>query len=222
MITGSAALALENAPQSNPVRKHIEEIKSASLRATGIVKQLLCFSRKTNHQQDENLKIINLITVIKDALSFLRSTIPSTIEIKTIIPDADIWILGDPIQVNQILMNLCTNASQAMQKVGEIIEIGVETVTLNKQETGEYASLPAGQYIKIMIRNSGPGIAAENMNQIFDPYFTTKDVGEGTGLGLSVVHGIVKKHSGAIMVDSKPEIGSTFTFFPSDGRNTCG
>ncbi len=211
MIIGNTELALEDIPEWNPVHESLEDIKSASLRAAGIVKQLLNFSRK----MDQDLKPIGAVTVIKDALKFLRSTIPNTIKIQTNLPDADVPIIGDPIQINQIMMNLCANASQVMQDTGGTIKIDVETVILNKENCENYTNLSVGNHIKITVNDSGPGIAPDILDKIFDPYFTTKEFGAGSGMGLAVVLGIVKNHDGCISVDSKPGEGATFNIlFP--------
>jgi signal transduction histidine kinase len=147
MIVGNNELALEDIPEWNPAHSNLEEIKSASLRAAGIVKQLLNFSRKTN----QDLKPMVAVTIIKDALKFLRSTLPSTVKFKLSLPDADIPIQGDPIQINQVMMNLCTNASQAMQDTGGTIKIDVVTVILNKEAAEDYINLSAGNHIKITV-----------------------------------------------------------------------
>jgi len=211
MIIGNTELALEDIPEWNPAHESLEEIKSASLRAAGIVKQLLNFSRKT----DQDLKPMGAVTIIKDSLKFLRSTIPSTVKFELNLPDTDIPILGDPIQINQIMMNLCVNASQFLQDTRGTIKIDVKTVILNEEDAKDYANLSAGNHIKITVSDSGPGIAPDILDLIFDPYFTTKKFGAGSGMGLAVVHGNVKNHGGAIFVDNKPGEGATFNiFFP--------
>ncbi|MBU8911405.1 MAG: PAS domain S-box protein, partial [Desulfobacterales bacterium] len=212
MISGNTELALEDTPDWNPVHQNLQEIKTASLKAAGIVKQLLHFSRKT----DQKLKPIGAVTVIKDSLKFLRSTIPSTIEIKTQLPGAEIPILADPIQINQIMMNLCINASHAMEETGGTLEINIETSSLDKETVNSYPDLAvADNYLKITLSDTGPGISSETINQIFDPYFTTKEFGKGSGMGLTVVQGIVKNHDGAITVNSQVGKGTDFTIlFP--------
>jgi nitrogen-specific signal transduction histidine kinase/ActR/RegA family two-component response regulator len=211
MISGNAELALEDIPKWNPVHTNLKEIKSASLRAAGIVKQLLNFSRKT----DKGLKLIGAVTVIKESLKFLRSTIPTTIEIRKHLPDEDIIILADPVQVNQVLMNLCINASQAMEDTGGILEVNVEMTTHEAGEIKNFVDLAPGKYLKMTVSDTGSGIAIEMVNRIFDPYFTTKGMGKGSGMGLSIVHGIVKNHNGAISVDSKLGKGTIFSLlFP--------
>lgn len=211
MITGNAKLALEDIPEGHPVHVNLKEIKSAGLRAAGIVKQLLNFSRKA----DVELRPIGAITVTKDVVKFLRSTIPSSIEIRKHFPDSEITILGDPVQINQVMMNLCMNASQEMEETGGIIEITVDTESLQEGASSNLSDLTSGEYLKITISDTGPGIDPEIIDRIFDPYFTTKDVGKGSGMGLAVVHGIVKNHNGAITVASQPGEGAIFTvYFP--------
>ena len=211
IIIANIDIALEDIPDSNPVQANLDKIKAAGLRATGIVKQLLNFSRKT----DRELKPIGAIAVIKDALNFLRSTIPTSIEIRKKLPLADVKILADPIQINQVMMNICTNASQAMEGAGGVLEINVEKEILTEDAAQKYPELTAGQHLKIRVSDTGQGIDAGIIDRIFDPYFTTKESGKGSGMGLAVVHAIVTNHGGAIAVDSKPGVGATFTIlFP--------
>ncbi|MCD4719413.1 MAG: PAS domain S-box protein [Desulfobacula sp.] len=206
MIIGNVELALQNIPEWNPIYTNLKKIKTASLRAAGIVKQLLNFSRKT----DPDLKPIGIITVIKDALKFLNSTIPSTIKIQKKITDKEITILADPIQINQILMNICINASQAMEETGGILKINVEKESVTADSAINYPDLIPGNYIKIMVSDAGPGIEPQLIDRIFDPYFTTKEIGKGSGMGLAVVQGIVKSHNGSITVESQLGEGTTF------------
>jgi len=222
MITGNAELALDDTPEWNPVHDNLKEIKDAGMRAAGIVKQLLSFSRKI----DQELKPIGAITVIKDALKFLRAMIPSTIQINTHLPDAhlpdthlpdtDVSILADPVQINQVLMNICTNAAQAMEKTGGNLTINVEITSLTQNAADNSPDLSAGEYVKIVVTDTGPGIDPKIIDRIFDPYFTTKEIGKGSGMGLAVVAGIIKNHNGTITVDSQPGESTTFTMlFPS-------
>ncbi len=211
MITGNAELAMEDIPAWNPAHENLKEIKSAGLRAAGIVKQILTFSRQTAQE----LKPIGAVMVIKDALKFMRSTIPATIEIQQNFPDKEVTILGDPTQINQVMMNLCINASQAMEETGGVLDILVETITLNEKANDSYSDLTTGNWLKITVNDTGPGIRSDIIDRIFDPYFTTKDVGKGSGMGLAVAHGIVKNHHGTISVESELGKGTTFTiFFP--------
>ncbi len=210
IILGNIELALEEIPKLNQVYTNLEEVKSASIRASGIVKQLLNFSRKSDHE----LQPIGAITVIKDTLNFLRSTIPSTIEIRKHLPDEEITILGDSVQINQVFMNIITNAFQAMEDEIGILEIKVEKLSLMENNFMK-PSLQPGEYLKISIRDTGSGIAPKDIDRIFDPYFTTKSIGQGSGMGLAVVHGIIKNHNGYIAVKNRPAGGAVFTlFFP--------
>ena len=209
MISGNAELALEDLPDGNPVYKNIMEIKEASLRAAGIVKQLLNFSRKA----DQELKPVDGIAIIKDAVKFLRSTIPSTIRIVDELPRSQVVIMGDAIQLNQILMNLFGNASHAMKDKGGDLFLKVTKEKLDHKIIRHSNEQLSGEYLKISISDTGTGIGEDTIHHIFDPYFTTKEVGEGSGMGLSVVHGLVKNHGGAITVDSQVGKGSTFTIY---------
>jgi len=211
IIVGNTELALEDVPESNRAHSNLKEIEKASLRAKNIVKQLLSFSRKT----EQKLQPIQIAFVIKDALKFLRSTIPTTVNIHQNIQTTEETILADPTQINQIIMNLCINASHAMEQSGGDLIVTVEKVILNNNSAKNNSGLKSGPHVKIMISDTGPGIDPKIVDQIFDPYFTTKDVGKGSGMGLAVVHGIVKNHSGAIDVDSGQGKGTKFTIlFP--------
>jgi len=209
MIIGNTELALEDTPIKSSAFENLESIKSAGLKAAGIVKQLLDFSRKA----DPNLKVIDGVSVIKEALEFLRATIPSTINIVQLLPKDSIAIMGDPIQIHQVFMNICTNASQAMEATGGNLDIIVKQVTFEHHATINHSNLAPGAYLKVIIKDSGSGIPKNIKDQIFDPYFTTKEFGKGLGMGLSVVLGIIKSHNGAISVDSSPNDGTAFTIF---------
>ena len=209
IILGNAELALEDVPEWNPAHSNLEEIKTASLRAANIVRQLLSFSRKT----DQKLQPMEIAIVIKDALKLLRSTIPTTIDIEQNISVTDETILADPTQINQIMMNLCINASHAMEKTSGNLTINVENVTLDDNSVKDYPDLKSGNYVKIMVGDTGPGIDPKIIDRIFEPYFTTKEVGKGSGMGLAVVIGIVKNHGGTITVGSNLGKGTTFNIF---------
>ena len=211
IIIGNTELALDDVPKWNSAHSNLEEIKKASLRAKNIVKQLLSFSRKS----DQKLQPIQIVSVIKDALQFLRSTIPTTINIHRDIKTTDELILSDPTQINQIIMNLCINASHAMEQTGGDLTVTVERVILDDISAKDYPDLKSGDHVMIMVSDSGPGIDSKIIDQIFDSYFTTKEIGKGSGMGLAVVHGIVKSHGGAIAVDSSFSKGTKFTIlFP--------
>jgi PAS domain S-box-containing protein len=207
IILGNTELALDDMPGANSTHFNLKEIKTASLRAKNIVSQLLAFSRKT----DQNLQPTAIVPVIKDALAFLRSTIPSTININANIVDACETVSADPVQLNQVMMNLCINAFHAMEETGGIIAVNVESIILDNTSASGKPDLAPGDYVKITISDTGPGIDRKIIDKIFDPYFTTKDAGKGSGMGLAIVHGIVKNHGGSISVDSVPGKGAVFT-----------
>jgi PAS domain S-box-containing protein len=211
IMIGNAELALDDVPESNPAYRYIQEIKEAGLRAADIVKQLLSFSRKS----DPKLKPINIMPIINDGLNFLRSSIPASIKIRRNISDAEAIILGDPTQINQIMMNLCINARQAMEGIGGIIEVGARKVLITDQSADSPSGLKKAEYVKLTVGDTGTGIDPKIINNIFDPYFTTKKFGQGVGMGLAVVHGIVKNHGGAITVESEVGKGAVFSiYFP--------
>ncbi len=207
MITGNTELALEDIPEWNQAYANLEVIKTAALRAAGIVKQLLSFSRKT----DQKLIPLGAIAIIKDALKFLRATIPATVEIRKHLPDTEITVMADPVQINQLLMNLCTNASQAMEETGGILEITARYESLTENSAQNYLAGTEENYLKLTVSDTGSGIDSEIISRIFDPYFSTKEMGKGSGMGLAVVHGIVNNHNGSITVDSARGKGAIFT-----------
>ena len=211
IIIGNTELAMEDVPESNPAYESLAEIKTAGQRAAGIVKQLLDFSRSTDHA----LTPVALAPVINESLDFLRSTIPATITIRKQMPDEDTVIPADPVRIRQLMINLCINAFQAMEKTGGELAVGLKKVVLNKAATGIHPDLKPGNYVEISVGDTGPGIDPQIADRIFDPYFTTREFGKGSGMGLAMVHGIVKNHGGAVIVESRPGGGALFKiFFP--------
>ncbi len=211
IIIGNTELAMDDVPEENPAHLNLEEINAASIRGKNIVRQLLRFSRKAVLERQP----MHIIPIIKDSLKFLRATIPTSIDIRQDIQTTDDTILADSTQIHQIMMNLITNSSQAIEAEG-VIEIRIENVFLNEESCVLYTDLTPGNYIKVTVSDTGQGIAPEAIDRIFDPYFTTKEVDKGSGIGLSVVHGIVKSHGGAIRVKSELGKGTTFTvLFPA-------
>jgi PAS domain S-box-containing protein len=210
IILGNTELAIDDVPDWNPARLNLKEARTACLRAKDVVRQLLGFARKTELDK----RPTNIIPIIQESLKLLRSSIPTSIEIRHNITKDVSTILADPTQISQVLINLCTNAAHAMEKDGGILQINLESVSLD-ETTATRKELSYGRYAKLTVNDTGCGIALEDKDRIFDPYFTTKDVGKGTGMGLSVVHGIVNNHDGTILVDSEIGKGTTFNiFFP--------
>lgn len=210
-VMGNVDLEFMGAEEGSLTRRRMEQALSACSRARELVKQILTFSR----QSEQRLKPFDIGSVVEDAVKMLRATIPTTIDIRPNIGTAQAVVLGNPIQIHQVLVNLCTNAAHAMQDIGGTIEIGLASVEIGTEQAGEHLDLKPGSYVRLTISDTGHGMDRNTVERIFEPFFTTKKPGEGTGMGLAVVHGIVKSHSGAIRVYSEPQKGSTFqVFFP--------
>jgi PAS domain S-box-containing protein len=209
IIIGNCELALDDVPPWNPGHLFLREIQNAGLRGTDIVRQLLTFCRKTENSP----KPMHLIPVFEDVLRFIRATIPTTIDIRhDMLAEEDI-ICSDPTIIYQVLMNLCSNASHAMEHTGGSIVIRMQNIFLDAGMPDIPPGLASGKYIQLMVTDTGPGIDPAIVNRIFDPYFTTKETGKGTGMGLAVVQGIVKSHNGAVAVTNRPGRGATFTVY---------
>ena len=187
-----------------------KEIKKAIQRAQDLVRQILEFSRKVDKPKTD----LELNPLVKEILKLLRSTLPSTIEISSVIAENPIWIHGDATQIHQVLMNLSTNASYAMKEKGGEMDVSLSTAVINSRQSGKrLENVPPGEYAVITVKDNGAGMAPEIIDRIFEPFFTTKPEGEGTGMGLSVVHGIVKNHRGFLDVESQPEKGTAFSVY---------
>ncbi len=203
-IIGYTELTMDDMPEGSLAQKNLKEVFKAAMRAKDMVRQILVFSRKDDIQK----KPVKIQPVVKDALKLLRSSIPATIEIRRSIDESCGPVLAASTQIHQVVMNLATNAYQAMQEKKGLLEL-----TLMEEEIGSDDSvpeLPPGTYLKLTVSDTGHGMNSEVMEKIFDPYFSTKGPGEGTGMGLAVVHGIVKSHGGNITVYSKVGEGTTF------------
>jgi PAS domain S-box-containing protein len=211
-IIGYAEMALYDTQKGSMEHYNIEQVLKAGHRAKDLVKQILAFSRKS--EQDK--KIIFLTPIIKEVLKLLRASLPTTIEIKlNIEPNLDA-IFADPTQIHQVMMNLCTNSAHAMGDKGGILAVNLHNVNLNIEAAAQYPELNPGLYVKLSISDTGCGMNAATMQRIFDPYFTTKELDKGTGMGLAVVHGIVKGHGGGIHVESAAGKGTRFDIlFPA-------
>ncbi len=211
IILGNTEMAALDVPDWNPARENLNEIKATTLRARDVIKQILAFSR----QDEQKLRPIQIGSVLSESLKLIRSTIPTTIDIRENISQSTGTIMGDPTQLNQVMLNLCTNAAHAMREEGGILNVTLEQLHLSKGEASALPGLAPGNHAKLSIGDTGQGISPDDLHRIFDPYFTTKGVGEGTGMGLAVVHGIVELHKGAIAVDSQTGRGTTVDiFFP--------
>ncbi|NLD39591.1 MAG: response regulator [Desulfatiglans sp.] len=205
IILGNAELTQITISEGGPVGEFIDEIKTACLRAKKMVEQILVFSRKS----DQEFSPISINRVIRESINLIRATIPSTISISVNIPESDDNIIGDSTQISQVMLNLCANSAHAMRETGGALDISVIRFGARDRERIKYYDLPNGEYAELIVKDTGHGILPDIMERIFDPYFTTKGVGEGSGMGLAVVHGIVTVHNGKIRVESIPGKGTT-------------
>ncbi|MGZ6292546.1 MAG: PAS domain S-box protein, partial [Syntrophales bacterium] len=208
-IIGYTEMALYKMPEgTTPVRRDLEQVRKAGYRARDLVNQILTFS----HQSDQERKVIDIVPTVKEALKLLRSSLPSTIEIRQdiAIPPEKGVILADPTQIHQVLMNLCTNAAHAMRDKGGILSVSLASVEAATYLVSRYPDLKPGPYVRLTVGDTGHGVDPSILERIFDPYFTTKGPGEGTGMGLAVVQGIVKRHGGMITVQSEIGKGTSF------------
>jgi CheY-like chemotaxis protein len=203
-IIGYTELTMDDVPEGSLAQKNLKEVLKGAMRAKDMVRQILAFSRKDDIQK----KPVKIQPVVKEALKLLRSSIPATIEIRQSIDEDCGPVLAASTQIHQVVMNLATNAYQAMREKGGLLEL-----TLMEEEIGSDNSDPdlyPDTYLKLTVSDTGHGMNSVVMKKIFDPYFSTKGPGEGTGMGLAVVHGIVKSHGGDIKVFSKLGEGTTF------------
>ena len=207
-VIGYTELGINEAANHPSLKKKLDEVLKAGYRARDLVKQILAFSRQAEHEK----KTVQVKLIVNEALKLLRASIPTTIEIRSnLISDA--MVLADPTQIHQILMNLCTNAEHAMSATGGILDVSLNNVDLDADFAARNPGITPGRYLCLTVSDTGHGMSAELIKRLYDPFFTTKGPDEGTGLGLSVVHGIVKSHGGAITVQSEPGKGASFSVF---------
>ncbi len=203
-ILGFTDLAIEEAGSRSSLGRLLGEVRSAGLRARELVGQILAFSRLGERM----IAPVQIHTIIKEVLKLLRATLPATIQVKQEIQSRGL-IMADATQIHQVLMNLCTNAFHAMREKGGVLTVRLSEMEADATTTIAYPGLTSGKYWKLAVSDTGAGMDAAVKARIFDPYFTTKEKGEGTGLGLAVAYGIVKNHHGSIYVESEPGRGTT-------------
>jgi len=194
---------------SASTKADLEQVRQAADRAKDLVKQILLFSRRGV----KTFSLVDVGSIITEALKLVRSSLPATIEIQLSIA-ADVELaLADPTQLHQVVMNLCTNAYQAMRSRGGVLEVRLEMMELSAQAATALPAFGADRAIRLLVRDTGLGMDAATLERLFEPFFTTKPVGEGTGLGMSIVQGIIAEHGGTITVGSTPGIGTTFEVY---------
>jgi len=208
-VIGFTQLAIGEIPKDHKARENLEEVMQAGLRARDLVAHILTFSR----QREQVFETIQINTIIKEVIKLLRASIPANIEIRQDIATDCCSVLADPIQIHQVIMNLFTNAYQAIGKKNGQISISLCTVEIGPDDFGDQSHLPRGRYARLGVSDTGHGMDQAILEKIFEPYFTTKQRGEGTGLGLSVVHGIITKHRGHITAYSEPGRETSFRIY---------
>jgi len=207
-VIGYAELGLNDAGDHPGMRKKLNEILKAGYRARDLVRQILAFSRQQEHEKTS----VIVRPIVSEAVKLLRASIPATIEIRQDLKSASM-VIADPTQIHQILMNLCTNAVHAMDESGGVLGIRLDDVILDEDFARQSPDIKPGRFLCLAVSDTGQGIPEDVLPRLYDPFFTTKGPEVGTGLGLSVVHGIVTSHQGAIAVKTGPEQGTTFTVF---------
>ena len=208
-IVGYTELTMDDIPADSQARQNLDEILKAANRAKELVQQILTFSRHGGQER----KPLQVQYLIKEALKLLRATIPSTIDIEYNVSKGCGPIMGDPTQIHQVIMNLCTNAYHALQETGGKLTVSLREIEVSYEKTVERVGMKVGRYLELTVEDNGHGMEPEVLERIFEPYYTTKAQGKGTGLGLSVIHGIIKNHGGDIGVASQIGRGSTFTIY---------
>lgn len=210
-IIGYTELALNKIPQEDRTWTNLQQVLTSALRAKDLVQQILAFSRRSEQER----KPIQIGSLVQETLKLIRASLPATIEIRQQIASDAVasMVMADPTQMHQVLMNLCANAGHAMSMGGGLLEVRLSNEEVGPFSDGQSRGGEPGPYIRIVVRDTGHGMDAGLVKRIFDPYFTTKKPGEGTGLGLAVVYSIVKNHEGAIHVYSEPGKGSAFQVY---------
>lgn len=208
-LLGYANLAKRSVSNGSDVHDCLEQIETAGHRASELVEQILAFSRRV----DSSKRPIDLRNVVAEALKLLRGSLPTTVEISQSVADDCGSVIADPTQIHQVLMNLCTNALQAMPNRKGILRVSLEQIDCDRFLASHGHESGSGPYARLSVIDNGVGMTPELVKRIFEPYFTTKSQGEGSGLGLAMVHGIVKNHQGILNVESKPGCGTAFAVY---------
>jgi len=206
-VIGFAEMARDKMTSDPKVARYLDRVLQAGIRGRELVRHMLIFSRKAEQEK----KPLQLSIIMKETTHLLRASIESTIRIKTNVKSESGFVFADPVQVQQVIMNLCTNGAHAMRETGGILEVELSDFSVSSSDNPH--GIKPGLYMKLTVRDTGSGVPPEIVDRIFDPFFTTKKPGEGTGLGLSVVHGIVEQHGGYITVENQPGEGASFSVY---------
>jgi PAS domain S-box-containing protein len=216
-IMGYTEMSLVSLLTETPVYANLREVMAAAQRAKNLIQQIMTFSR----QSEQEVKPVRIKPIVQETINFLKASLPSTIEIRQSFETETDIVLADATQLHQVIMNLCTNARQAMMPHGGVLAVGLQQVTLDTADIMDRPDMSPGPYLMLSVRDSGCGMEPAVLEKIFDPFFSTKQPGEGTGLGLSVVHGILQGCHGAIKVSSTPGTGTeVLVYLPLSDRDT--
>jgi signal transduction histidine kinase/ActR/RegA family two-component response regulator len=208
-ILGYTDMALEEISAESNLRFDLEQINNAAHRGKDLVQQVLTFSREVDFAN----KPIQLQPIIAEALNLIKASFSPGVVINQHYDQKIGTVLADPTHIHQIVMNLCTNANHAMMKTGGVLDVKLDEVKIDQKAADKIPNLKKGEYIRLTISDTGHGMDIKTKERIFEPFFTRKEVGSGSGLGLSVVHGIINNYGGAILVESTPGKGTTFVIY---------
>lgn len=217
VVLGYAAMGIEELDGETKARRYLEEIRRAGTRAKHLVDQILTVGRRSGRQ----LAPVAITAVLRETLSLLSAILPASVTVRTVLVDRDATVLGDGTQLQQVIMNLCTNAAQAMNGLGQV-EITVSTIEVDEDAELSHGVAAAGRYVRLAVADEGHGMDQATLARIFEPFFTTKLVGRGTGLGLATVHAIVVDHGGALNVESLPDERTVFEVYLPATEATAG
>ncbi|MFW5499259.1 MULTISPECIES: hybrid sensor histidine kinase/response regulator [unclassified Maridesulfovibrio] len=213
-IMNSVELALSDIEEGTITWKDLDRAIKAAQRGSRVVKQILTFSRPSQ----EGFKPTDIGEVVKETVDFIKASLPRNIRVSARVPEGAPLVMADPTQIHQVIMNLCTNSFHSLKGRGGSIDVALTTVEV-EDEQAQFMRVAPGVYIRLEISDNGPGIPVEILDKIFDPFFTTKGKAEGTGLGLAVVHGLIKGHGGGISVSSTPDVKTSFEIYlPVQGQ----
>jgi nitrogen-specific signal transduction histidine kinase/CheY-like chemotaxis protein len=207
-MIGFTELALDDVGESGRAKRPLEQVRKAGFRGRELVKQILTFSR----EGEEEKKAVQVAPIVREVVNLMRASLPSTVEVRSKVETEEGIIFADPAQIHQLLINLCTNAGQAMRATKGVLDVRVGDFALAPGADSPHPDMEPGTYVRLSVTDTGGGIDDLIKDRIFEPFFTTRR-SEAAGMGLSVVYGVVKSHHGAITVTSAPGKGSTFTVY---------